>query len=106
MENPKSFVEIFKERLKDNFVQEWHSQNSTRARTFINITSFKYQRYLDIINVKKFQTSQSRLRMSSHWLEVETGRWTKPEKTLFENRKCKLCYNLEDEYHFVLQCEL
>ena len=59
VENQKSFLEIFKQRIKDNFVQEWHSrsENSTRARTFINITSFKYQPYLDIINVKKFQTS-------------------------------------------------
>ena len=62
---PKSFLEIFKQRIKDNFVQEWHSrlENSTRARTFINITSFKYQPYLDIINVKKIQTSLSRLRI-------------------------------------------
>ena len=37
---------------------------------------------------------------------METGRWTGPEKTLFENRKCRFCNNLEDEYHFVLQCEL
>ena len=108
VENPKGFLEIFKQRIIANFVQEWHSrlENSTRARTFINITSFKYQPYLDIINVKKFQTSLSRLRMSSHRLEVETGRWTRPEKTLFENRKCKFCNKLEDEYHFVLQCEL
>ena len=109
VENPKSFLEIFKQRrIKDNFVQEWHSrlENSTRARTFINIKNFKYQPYLDIINVKKFQTSLSCLRMSSHRLEVEAGRWTRHEKTLFENRKCKFCNNLEDEYHFVLQCEL
>ena len=108
MENPQSFLEIFKQRIKDNFVQEWHSrlENSTRARTFINITSFKYQPHLDIINVKKIQTSLSRLRMSCHRLEVETDRWTRPEKTPFENRKCKFCNNLEDGYHFVLQCEL
>ena len=59
-----------------------------------------------MINVKKFQTSLSRLRLSSHRLEVETGRSTRPKKTPFENRKCKFCNNLEDEYHFVLQCEL
>ena len=34
--------------------------------------------------------------MSSHRLEVETGRWTRPEKTSFENRKCKFCNNLGD----------
>ena len=45
VENPKNFLEIFKQRIKDNFVQEWQSrlENSTRARTFINIKSFKCQ---------------------------------------------------------------
>ena len=102
VENPKSFLEIFKQRI-DKFVQEWHSrlENSTRARTFINIKSFKCHPYLGTINFKTFQTSLSRLRMSSHRLEVETGRWTRPEKTPFENRKCKFCNNLEDECHFV-----
>ena len=42
----------------------------------------------------------------SFYFEVETGRWTRPEKTPFENRKCKFFNNLEDEYYFVLQCEL
>lgn len=67
---------------------------------------FKYQVYLDIVNVKKFQQSLSRLRLSSHRLEIETGRWTKPEKTPLDNRKCKICMLLEDEYHFILECTL
>ena len=106
VQNAKAFLEIFKQRVKDTFVQEWHSrlETSTRARTFIHITKFNYQPYLDIINVKKFQLSLSRLRLSSHKLEVEAGRWTKPEKTPFDNRKCILCNTLEDEFHFVLEC--
>ena len=50
--------------------------------------------------------SLSKLRVSSHRLEVENGRWMKPHATPFENRKCKICGVLEDEYHFVLECLL
>ena len=108
VQNVKFFLEIFKQRVKDTFIQEWHSrlENTTRARTFTYITRFDYQPYLDILKVKKFQTSLSRLRLSSHRLEVETGRWTKPEKITFDNRKCMFCNTLEDEFHFVLKCDL
>ena len=89
VENSKSFLEIFKQKVKDCFVQEWHSRvedslkDSNRARTFIHITKFKAQPYLDIITVKKFQTSLSQLRLSSHRLHVETGRWKKTCENTF-----------------------
>ena len=53
------FLETFKQRVKDNFMLEWHarSENSTRARHDFNIATFKYQVYLDIVNVKKCQQS-------------------------------------------------
>ena len=48
----------------------------------------------------------SRLRVSSHRLEIEAGRWTKTVKTPLVNRKCKMCNVLEDEFHFILECPL
>ena len=33
---------------------------------------------------------------------MEAGRWAKPNKILYENRKCKICDTLEDEFHFVI----
>ena len=54
----------------------------------------------------KFQQNLTRLRVSSHRLEVECGRWARPERTPFDDRKCKLCHKLEDEYHIVLECPL
>ena len=44
--------------------------------------------------------------LSSHRLEVETGRWAKPNKIPYKNRKCKICGTLEDEFHFVFECAL
>ena len=47
-----------------------------------------------------------RIRLSSHRLEVEVGRWAKPNKIPYEDRKCKVCNVLEDEFHFLLECPL
>ena len=44
--------------------------------------------------------------MSPHRLEIEMGRWARPERIEFDDRKCKLCKKLEDEFHFVLECPL
>ena len=55
---------------------------------------------------KKFCQAFSRLRMSSHRLEIESGRWTRPNSTPLDDRKCNLCNILEDEFHFVLECNM
>ena len=104
--NELLFLAHFKTRVNDIFMQEWHSrlEASTRARFYITIAKFGYQNYLDVINIEKLRISLSKLRVSSHRLEVESGRWLKPHATPFENRKCKICGVLEDEYHFVLEC--
>ena len=47
----------------------------------------------------------SKPRTSSHALEVERGRHTKP-KTPLEERLCPNCHVLEDEQHFVMECTL
>ena len=41
--------------------------------------------------------------MSSHRLEIESGRWGKPNSIPLEERKSAFCQVL-DEYHFVLEC--
>ena len=89
-------------------MQEWHARlkNSTRARFYMYITNFKHQIYLDPLQIDKYQKWLSKFRMSSHRLEIEAGRLTKPNKTPFDNRKCIICNLLEDEYHFVLECSL
>jgi hypothetical protein len=49
----------------------------------------------------------AKFRTGSHWLEIQRGKFTKPQ-TEKENRKCKKC-NLgvvEDEAHAVFVCPL
>ena len=42
-----------------------------------------------------------RLRLISHRLVIERGRWTSIPRL---DRKCTLCNELEDEYHVMLIC--
>ena len=106
--NIEQFLGTFKQRVRDVFAQEWHTrlENSTRARCYITFASFQHQTYLDKLNISKYRKQLSRLRLSSHRLEVEVGRWAKPIKIPYENRKCKSCNVLEDEFHFVLECPI
>ena len=48
----------------------------------------------------------SKLRMSSHRLAIESGRWARPTSTPINERKCVHCNVLEDEFHFVIECKL
>ena len=100
--NVKLFIDIFKLKLRDIFMQDWHSrlESSTRSRFFIHTANFQYQTYLDKASVVKYRKSFSQLRLSSHRLEIEIGWWAKPKISL-DDRKCKLCNSLEDEFHFV-----
>ena len=54
----------------------------------------------------KLRYSMTKLRVSSHQLSMESGRWTKPNSTPLREKHCLFCNLLEDEYHFVLKCNL
>ena len=103
--NVNAFLNLFKQRLNDNFTQNWHERLSisSRAIFYINIADFKPKSYLNSIKVLKFRNSLARLRVSSHRLEIEAGRWTRP-RTPVNERLCNTCNCLEDEYHFVIEC--
>ena len=47
-----------------------------------------------------------KLRMSSHRLHIETGRWSKHRTTPLNERTCIYCNVIEDEFHFVLEWKL
>ena len=102
------FLSLVKQRLKDNFVQKWNEElnQSSRAIFYRSIANFEFSPYLDMITIEKFRFALAKLRTSSHRLEVEMGQWVRPERTALENRKCKHCQTLEDEYHFILICPL
>ena len=102
------FVCELKQRLQDVYVQNWFSEinNSSRAKSYVLFANFKLQPYLCDVNIVKFRKALTRLRLSSHRLEIEAGRWHKPESIPVNERKCQICHVLEDEFHFLLECSL
>ena len=105
--NCAGFMNILKQRLTDNFVQNRrsHTENSSHTTFNRSIASFQYQPYLEIVNISKICNSISKLRMSSHSLEVEADRWVRFNRVPVNERNCVLCNVMEDEYHFVLECQ-
>ena len=55
VENEELFLSIFKQRVKDNFLQSWNSdlENSSRARSYRLFCNFDFQSYLSCIKNEK-----------------------------------------------------
>lgn len=99
-------VEVIKKRIIDTYCQSWYSDinNSPRLRSYaIFKHNFIREKYLDVIHEYKFRHALSRFRISSHRLNIETGRYT---NTPLNERVCIQCNmnQIESEFHFLLVC--
>ena len=104
----KQFKSLCSERTKNAFVENWHTDLHDKPllrfyRLYKN--EFSSECYLDYINVPKFRISLSKIRASSHDLEIERGRYTRP-KTDPKQRLCAWCLEVEDEEHFITRCQI
>ena len=106
--NKNMFLSELKLRFNDNFIQNWDSRltDSSRANFYCLVSNFNYQLYLEHVKVKKFRVALSKLRVPSHRLQIEVGRWSRPNRTPINDRKCCLCDKLEDEFHFLFECRV
>jgi len=106
--NYKLFLSKLNQRIRDTYIQETNNSFNTshRAQLYRHLFDNKFSYYLDVVKIKKYRIALSRLRVSSHRLAVESGRWRKPENVPFDQRVCASCNVLEDEYHFVLECNI
>lgn len=104
----KRFLSVFSQRLTDIFIQNWRSrlEDSSRANFYKTFATFQFQPYLEAFNIYKFSQAISKLRVSSHRLAIESGRWARPNSIPINERKCSICLVLEDEFHFILECQL
>ena len=105
--NESYFIKAFVLRLKDQYMHEWNDTIalSTKLSTYKQFKScFAYERYLDILNIRKFRFIYASFRASSHDLEIERGRYRNIERN---QRLCIFCEDnvVEDEFHFLLCCE-
>ena len=66
-------------------------------------TGFMFENYLNVLP-ERLRVPLSRLRLSSHSLRIETGRYHRA-RIERNQRLCVLCdSDTEDEYHFVIKC--
>lgn len=100
-----SFQSI-KKRIFDQYNQtltmEINESNRLRLYNKFKLTN-EYEKYLDVVKNPKFLLTLSRFRLSSHQLEIETGRYIGLTR---DERFCQNCNMrmIEDEYHFLLVC--
>ena len=104
------FHKFFKQRVIDNFTQQWHNEVAIMHPLALYKhfkISIQLESYLNVLPFK-LRSALSKLRLSSHTLAIETGRYANAriEPNL---RFCNLCKNpndIEDEYHFVIVCPI
>ena len=100
------FSNDFRCRVEDTFIQKWYSElnNTTENRLYKFIkTSFGRENYLSSGMKSCFIEAMVKIRLSSHRLAVETGRFCIPKKAI-SDRVCTTCHVTEDEYHCFAIC--
>lgn len=104
--NVSSFIPLLRQRLRDLYINEWREGVSLHSslslyREFKQY--FELASYLEKIVNPKFRKALSKLRLSSHNLNIEEGRYRNIGRN---ERYCTFCNkrDLEDEYHFILIC--
>lgn len=95
-----------KQNVTDNLIQNWNErlQASSRARTYSIFNEFPYKGYFDVVKIEKIHFVMSRIRMSSHRLQIEAGCWHRPQSIPDNERKCIVSNNIEDKFHFIIEC--
>ena len=105
----KKFHILFKSTVLDVFKQTWFNciGNSNPLKNYMYFKlNFGFESYLDFLP-GKLRVALTRLRLSSHQLHIETGRYAQ-NRIERAQRYCILCdgKDIEDEFHFVLICPI
>ena len=101
-----SFITKFKKALYQKFEEYWQEERQKNGKLrfyFESKNKFTYERYLDKTE-KKYRTSITQIRLSSHKLPIEVMRY---QEALVEKRICTICDKNEtgDEQHYLERCE-
>ena len=104
-----SFNRYCKSHIYNHFKIAWREevQNIDKNHILRNYKTYKsefgMEPYLNLISNLRYRNALTRLRTSSHILEIERGLYTIP-KTPVCDRICRTCNVIEDEIHFLLNC--
>ena len=103
---PSEFHQQCQNIVRSKIIQEWAADIADTSKHPILRTyrytksSFRTEPYLYLVNDKR---AISQLRCSSHILNVEKGRYTRP-RTPLDERLCNMCNCVDDELHFITAC--
>ena len=89
--------------LSTNNSRTGEGGNKLRTYRLFN-SNFELEAYLCNIQNTAHRTALTRLRVGSHRLAIELGRYHKPKPLPIKERLCDLCNIVEDEYHFLCIC--
>ena len=109
-DNQQAFYSTLLKRFKDTHTQDFDciARKSPRL-TLLHQLSTDPCSLSPYLRNGSHRTAQiTKIRLSSHSLRIETGRWQKPQPIPREERFCELCLlrQIEDEYHFIMVCPL
>ena len=85
------FMEIFKTKLQEHFKNTWFTDIGNTSKLAIYSTlkrEFEPERYLNFKIIKSHRQALSRLRCSSHMLQIEVGRH---KNMVMADRLCVFC---------------
>ena len=103
---PYKFHQQCQDIVRSKIIQEWAADIADTSkhpilRTYRYIkSSFRTEPYLYLVDDKR---AISQLRCSSHILNVEKGRYTRP-RTPLDERLCNMCNCVDDELHLITAC--
>ena len=100
--------EAVKKAVKDAYLISWKNQLASssdgKLRTYTKFKTVQgFEKYLTLISSFELRRSVTKLRVSSHHLEIESGRYRGAPP---HQRLCRQCDSgeVEDEIHFLLCC--
>ena len=97
--------------LRDLFIGQWEHElavlrnnNTSKYGLFLDINNgFKLSDYLTKLKIPKYRIALSKIRLSSHILPIETGRY---EQVPRNARYCPFgCSSIGDEQHYLFTCD-
>ena len=106
--NISSFVANVTSRLQDQCIQLWREEVESKPKCILYqhlVDTFNLQFYLVKTLQPTIQKAICKLRISSHYLAIESGRYNNTPRP---QRMCTVCNSneIEDEFHFLLICDL
>ena len=105
----KEIQQQYKDKVLSYLREIKKDGNQHKLRTYGHLkTTYNIEPYLLKNLPWTFRSKVTSLRIGSHSLEIERGRYQKPQVKL-ENRICKFCLPqkyIGDEFHFMMKCSL